>query len=241
MYLQNKYTRWYYNIVNAAQNRSINGYVEKHHIIPKSLGGSNKKINIVSLTAREHFICHWLLTKMTHGQDKSKMCMALVMMRASHRGHQRYNNKLTSRVYDYIKNQAVEGFRAGTIKRVREGTHNFQKLDRRGKNHLQYDHTIYDWYHAATKTKVSMTRYDLIKTYNLGDSDVHCVVKRKKQSVKDWFLWDNRPTEYQWYHKETNTLVIMTQRNFIKTYKMNPNCVGSMIRKNRKSKGWIIL
>lgn len=67
MYLQNKYTRWYYNIVNAAQNRSINGYVEKHHIIPKSLGGSNKKINIVSLTAREHFICHWLLTKMTHG------------------------------------------------------------------------------------------------------------------------------------------------------------------------------
>ena len=33
------------------------GYYEKHHIQPKSLGGSNKKENLVRLTAREHFIC----------------------------------------------------------------------------------------------------------------------------------------------------------------------------------------
>ena len=37
------------------------GRLEVHHIVPKCLGGSNKKENLVELTAREHFICHRLL------------------------------------------------------------------------------------------------------------------------------------------------------------------------------------
>ena len=240
MYLQNKYTKWYNLIINRAQNRKIEGYVERHHIIPKSLGGNNKKSNIVSLTAREHFICHWLLTKMTTGEFKMKMCMALVMMKASHKNHQRYNTPLTSRVYLFIKEQAVEGFRNGTKKRVDNGTHNFQLLDRSAQKHLMFDHTVYDWYHASTKTRVKMTRYDLIKTYNLSDSGVCEVIQGKARSVKDWFLWSNKPVEYKWYHKDSNTTVIMTQRNFIKTYKMNPNSVGNMIKKNQSSKGWIL-
>jgi 5-methylcytosine-specific restriction endonuclease McrA len=59
MYLQNKYTRWYYNIIQRAQQRNISGYTEKHHIIPRSFGGSNQKENLVALTAREHFVCHF--------------------------------------------------------------------------------------------------------------------------------------------------------------------------------------
>jgi 5-methylcytosine-specific restriction endonuclease McrA len=240
MYLQNKYTRWYFNIINNAKLRILDDYIERHHIIPKSLGGANTKDNLVCLTAREHFICHWLLTKMTEGQNKMKMCMALVMMRASHKKHQRYNTPLTSRVYAQIKEKAVEGFRAGTNKLVKEGKHNWQKLKRKGKDHLQFDHTIYDWYHAATKTRVSMTRYDLIRTYNLSDSRICEVIQGRAKSAKDWFLWSNRPIEYVWYHQETNTSVKMTQRNFIKAYNMNPNSVGNMISNNRKSKGWIL-
>jgi len=36
-------------------------FTEKHHIIPKSHGGSDSIDNIVALSAREHFIAHWLL------------------------------------------------------------------------------------------------------------------------------------------------------------------------------------
>lgn len=39
------------------------GY-EVHHILPKSLGGSDSKENLVRLTAREHFIAHKLLARM---------------------------------------------------------------------------------------------------------------------------------------------------------------------------------
>jgi len=37
------------------------GYFERHHVVPRSAGGSNAAENIVCLTAREHFLAHWLL------------------------------------------------------------------------------------------------------------------------------------------------------------------------------------
>ncbi len=36
-------------------------YYERHHILPKCLGGENDKENLVLLTGKEHFICHKLL------------------------------------------------------------------------------------------------------------------------------------------------------------------------------------
>ena len=65
-------------IIAAATSRTIiPKYVEKHHIIPKSLGGNNRKENLVNLSAREHFICHRLLVKMLNGDAKNKMIYAL--------------------------------------------------------------------------------------------------------------------------------------------------------------------
>jgi 5-methylcytosine-specific restriction endonuclease McrA len=47
MYLPNKYTTWYNNIIQRAKSRLLNGYKERHHIIPKSLGGSDLKENLL--------------------------------------------------------------------------------------------------------------------------------------------------------------------------------------------------
>ena len=46
-------------------------YGQKHHILPKSLYPQykNTKANIVKLTYREHYICHWLLTKIRPCQE----------------------------------------------------------------------------------------------------------------------------------------------------------------------------
>jgi hypothetical protein len=83
MFNDNKYTKWYNNIIRAAKKSSRDDKTqiyEKHHIIPKSFGGSNKKDNIVLLTLKEHFICHLLLTKMCDGVYKQKMFWALHRM-----------------------------------------------------------------------------------------------------------------------------------------------------------------
>ena len=52
-------------LISTRSNRIIDPaiYYEKHHIIPKSIGGTNDISNLVYLTAREHFIAHWLLFK----------------------------------------------------------------------------------------------------------------------------------------------------------------------------------
>lgn len=50
------------NGILKTRGRIINdGYKEKHHIIPKCLGGNNDKENLIELTAEEHFIAHKLL------------------------------------------------------------------------------------------------------------------------------------------------------------------------------------
>ena len=101
----NKYETWYRAITERAQTRSIDGYVERHHIHPRSLGGSDNKDNLVDLTAREHFICHWLLTKMYTGEAKFKMIYALNGMKRGNEFAQRYETKITARVYENLKQE----------------------------------------------------------------------------------------------------------------------------------------
>ena len=78
MFKENKYTKWYWQIIS---NPDLSGYTERHHIIPRSLGGSNQKENIIKLSVRQHFVCHLLLTKMLIcSKSRGKMCWALKCM-----------------------------------------------------------------------------------------------------------------------------------------------------------------
>lgn len=106
--LTNKYSKLYTKITDKAKQRITEGYTELHHIIPQSLGGSNDKENLVYLTAREHFICHWLLIKMTEGEDRSRMLYALNGMKAENRYQQRYHTKITARVYEKYRIEHAE-------------------------------------------------------------------------------------------------------------------------------------
>ena len=101
----NKYEKWYSAITDKAKNRTIDGYTETHHIIPHSLGGSDDPANLVDLTAREHFICHWLLTKMYTGEARGKMINAMYMMRAESPHQKRYESKITGRIYETLREE----------------------------------------------------------------------------------------------------------------------------------------
>lgn len=82
-----KYQRWYDELMDRAGRRTIPAcYTERHHIVPKSLGGPDDLPNLVTLTYREHFIAHWLLTKFKTGGDLRKMQRALFAMTLSASG-----------------------------------------------------------------------------------------------------------------------------------------------------------
>ena len=70
-------------------NKGNESYTESHHIIPRSLGGEET----VSLSAREHFICHWLLLKMVKDESsRYKMESAFAKMCFQDRYGYRYIN-----------------------------------------------------------------------------------------------------------------------------------------------------
>ena len=80
---QNKYTRWYEQLVNKARNRKLpkDTYTEKHHVIPYCMTKDNSLENLVQFTAREHYVAHLLLWRMDMPPKwHNKMTMALHMM-----------------------------------------------------------------------------------------------------------------------------------------------------------------
>jgi hypothetical protein len=111
LFIDNKYTKWYNSIISNAQARGYRtrasakkhlGYVELHHYIPKSLGGTKQET--VFLTAKEHFTCHRLLTKMTTGPARYKMDKAVDKMLCTNKFQQRI--KISARLYEAIRKQA---------------------------------------------------------------------------------------------------------------------------------------
>jgi len=58
------------NRVKLRKNQEGYVYYEKHHIIPKCLGGLDDKDNLILLTSKEHYVCHKLLTYIYNGNRK---------------------------------------------------------------------------------------------------------------------------------------------------------------------------
>lgn len=74
-----QYQKIYDALVLRGQSRNLDGYAERHHIIPRCLGGSDLPDNLVRLTPEEHYVAHQLLTKIYpshHGLANAalKMC-----------------------------------------------------------------------------------------------------------------------------------------------------------------------
>lgn len=125
----NKYETWYQSLIKSRQNRVLSSdeYTEKHHIIPRSLGGSDTADNLITLTAREHFIAHLLLARIYSGNAGMKMVHALRRMLT---GNNRYTPN--SRTYSVIRKLSMEkcsGMHNPMFGRTGESHPNFGKYD----------------------------------------------------------------------------------------------------------------
>jgi hypothetical protein len=170
------YQKIYDEIIIKAQSqvRTKNAdYYESHHIVPSSLGGQNTKDNLVLLTAREHFVCHWLLYKMTSGVDKNKMAHAWFSMSRISDGQKR--EKISSRKYEYAKQAHAKSVSERTkgvpyskeIKRRRDESNVGQKISKslKGKNKGKSYEEIYGS-ETAEKLKEKRRKSKIGYTHN---------------------------------------------------------------------------
>lgn len=105
------YKRIYDSLIDRAKNRVLESYSEKHHVIPRCMGGSDDKDNLVALTPEEHYLAHQLLVKIYPGNHK--LVKAAVMMTVH-----RPNNK----IYGWLRRRHAKA----------------QKLSQGGKGNSQH-------------------------------------------------------------------------------------------------------
>lgn len=265
MYLDNKYTTWYYNIINKAKARGHcpDTGKELHHIVPDSFfketkrgklkgwidGNPNNPQNLVFVTIKEHLICHKLLTKMTTGRAKYIMLRALFLMLHSRKNacHIKYGHQ-----YENLKET-------------------YRKMNT-GHNHGNYKDEKFSFLNIATEEIKYCSQYDFYSHTGIDFRAVNRLVKRKIKTTNGWTLQgvdltkkarkNKKPmvvkppkvilsgslhpmfdhTVYTWCNVHTNEIVKSTRLDLIKLYGLNNGNVGEVINGNRKTvSGWKLL
>lgn len=177
------------------------GYIERHHKIPKSLGGSDDAYNLVLLTAKEHYTAHHLLTKMCiSGEDKRKMWSAFFFMHTnpSNTGKRYY----TGRSYEIAKKHMAEGKRkyfsgknnAMYGRRATDETKGKMSKNWNREAPRNMDKRIYTFTHDKYGTE-RCTRKELCVKYDISHKRIYTIVKKKANTTKGWrILWENTAT-----------------------------------------------
>jgi hypothetical protein len=192
----NIYKKRYENFINSRSKRIIpeGAYTEKHHILPKSLGGSNLSDNIIELTAREHFIAHWLLWKIYGGS----------MIYAFNQMIGRSGNKIkSSRVYSALREDFSKKH-SETMKKINKGENHpmfgkFHSEESKGKisKNLKEkykdkeNHPFFERKHSEeTKAEISRSKKERYKEEShpmLGKSHSEESKKKMSESLKGKF------------------------------------------------------
>ena len=82
--------------------RNLGTYCEKHHIVPRCIGGTNDLSNLTILTYREHFIVHLLLTKI-HKEHRGINYAFLCMLRKHPNGERTLNSRMVELIKKNFK------------------------------------------------------------------------------------------------------------------------------------------
>jgi hypothetical protein len=98
------YQKIYDSLIERAKTRQQPEFFEKHHIVPKCLGGSDNANNIALLTPEEHYLAHQLLTKLN----------------PSHKGlakaaHMMCSGRPTNKYYGWVRRRFAEAQRQSML------------------------------------------------------------------------------------------------------------------------------
>jgi hypothetical protein len=123
------YQKIYNSLIQRALTRELEGYGEKHHIVPRCLGGDNSSNNIVKLTAEEHFVAHLILARL-HPKMRY-LAVAILLMR----GRKTKQYVKNSRFYAKLRERAAEASKKmnrspETLKKLSDAARNMSQEQR---------------------------------------------------------------------------------------------------------------
>jgi hypothetical protein len=173
------YQKIHDSIIERAKTRILEGYKERHHIVPKCMGGTNDNDNLVYLTAKEHFVIHKLLC-LIYPKNNKLHWAAFRMANGSGNKNQKRDYTIGSREYQRLResvkhsNESIEKMRKSNLgNKYRLGiTHSNETKEklselRKGKTSPMKDKQLSDEHRAklsiAAKNRTSQPHSDETK------------------------------------------------------------------------------
>lgn len=143
-------------------------YCERHHIRPRSLGGSNANANVIRLTYRDHIFAHALLLKMhQHGEARWFMAasMSAVLNLRNGRERERQEVRLVEAKYRWAREAHGDSIT--------------------GPDHPGFKHDLHTFWHIDGRSFTG-TRQDLIEATGLGFRQVYDMVNGRRDFSDGW-------------------------------------------------------
>jgi hypothetical protein len=149
-----------------AKEPTLTGYTEKHHILPRSLGGSDELGNLIDLTPEDHFFAHLMLAKIHGGNQWSPVALMS--------GGQ-------MRDYRPIKSRRNHGWIMAAMaeSKRREGAY-------------QFDARVHHLEHKDGR-KWSGYQIDMARDLGISKGAACRLVNGKDGSASGWFIQGKRP------------------------------------------------
>ena len=137
------YQKIYTTLVKKGQSRILEGDSEKHHIVPRCLGGTDEATNLVSLTPEEHYLCHLILVKIY--PNNIRLVKAAMFMIASNN-----NVKRNNKAYGWLKRQYSDSIK-GLGNPNYKGTARRKYIEENGIPAVSKDYITEDWRNKISK------------------------------------------------------------------------------------------
>ena len=213
------YFKIYNNLIAKAQLRQLNKTkkilrlelesIETHHILPKSLGGTNNKNNLVILSAREHFLAHWLLRNVHRNMQMSRAFLFMATYK---------NHRINSKTFHLLKQEQLKDPAIYIL------------------NHIDSEKII-EGNRKQILSLTELTDTDLSEI--ILNKVQRRRWKLKSSEVKDRskLLYDNKIYNFQ--NIETDKIFCGTWREFVKQHSIKPALFGQLLLgKIKHTSGW---
>jgi len=151
-------------------------YYESHHILPRSMGGSDDPENVIKLLAEDHLFCHLLLTKIYGG----KMWLAVKSMldfEPNIKKPRRITSKRLRKEFSFVRKQAAKYF-----------SDNFS-----GQDSPSADQEEYTIVHLDGQS-ITGHRTHIIENTNLGREKLSAILVGTRPTANGWYFPKYNPT-----------------------------------------------
>lgn len=218
----------------------LSGYTERHHIVPRSLGGGDEPENLIRLTASDHVFAHLLLAKV-HGGSQWVPVLRMVNL----------PTHVANRHAISASRQNRFAYELAKVKNAK-----YQSEKRKGKPQVgflarhaaQENKTLYRWEHKETGELVTATLKEMSAKTGLATNKLSEVAHGQVKSRGGWKLEgtvikttsDRAMVRRTWFtNLETGQRVFSSPLRMAKEFGGNQMLYGHAERLNGTAYGWI--